>query len=341
MASTSLVIKQTHFPSFLIVISTLLILLSSSYSAFANDNKLNFNSNNLDSLHLDTTTATKLQKYNVTSTTGITVSGLSSGGYFAVQFHIAHSALVDGCAVFAGGPFYCAESNVLTAQNNCMKTLLGGPNIVELINLTKSDFLLGYIDDPANLANDKVYLFSGKADTVVSPNIVHSLNSYYSTFVHTSNIVADFNVNAEHCMPTIDYAEGEDCATLGSPFIGKCGFDGAGHALQQLYGGGLKTGGVAVASNLIAFDQRPFFSSASLSSIGDTGYIYVPTACKSGSSSCRLHVSFHGCEQNLETIGNKYAAHAGYNDWAEANDIIVLYPYVKVSSTVPFNPNGW
>jgi len=34
----------------------------------------------------------------------VTVSGLSAGGYMAVQFHIAHSSLVHGAGVIAAGP---------------------------------------------------------------------------------------------------------------------------------------------------------------------------------------------------------------------------------------------
>jgi hypothetical protein len=44
------------------------------------------------------------------SRTGVTVSGLSSGGFFAHQFHIAFSKLVHGAGIIAGGPFGCVES---------------------------------------------------------------------------------------------------------------------------------------------------------------------------------------------------------------------------------------
>jgi len=278
--------------------------------------------------------ASSLQKYNIQG--AITVSGISSGGYMAVQFHVSHSATVNGSAVFAGGPFYCAESNLEYATSKCMATTLGGPETTTLINLTKTDYSLGYIDDPSNMRNHKIYLWSGKEDTVVDPAIVHALESYYASFVKESNIVADFSIPAEHCMPTLDY--GESCATLSSPFLGKCGFDGAGRALQQMYSGNLQDGGKQISSNLMAFDQTPFFSSSS-SSIADIGYVYVPTACQQGDA-CSLHVSFHGCEQNTALIGNEYAEHAGYNNWAEANNIIVLYPYVKASNLVPYNPKG-
>ena len=36
----------------------------------------------------------------------VTLSGLSSGGAMAVQFHTVHSRLVRGLAVFAAPPYY-------------------------------------------------------------------------------------------------------------------------------------------------------------------------------------------------------------------------------------------
>src|SRR5262245_19690708 len=38
------------------------------------------------------------------------VSGLSSGAYMAGQFHIAHSRIVVGTGIIAGGPYACAEN---------------------------------------------------------------------------------------------------------------------------------------------------------------------------------------------------------------------------------------
>lgn len=37
----------------------------------------------------------------------VSVSGLSSGAFFAVQMHVAYSGTFMGAGVFAGGPFYC------------------------------------------------------------------------------------------------------------------------------------------------------------------------------------------------------------------------------------------
>jgi len=273
------------------------------------------------------------------STHGLTVSGLSSGAYMAVQMHIAHSASINGSAIFAGGPWYCAESNLEYAEHKCMDQALGPPETAKLVALTTTDAATGLIDNPMNLKNSKVYLFSGKDDTVVDQRVMKALQSYYMSFIpNSANIKSDFNLKAEHCIPTETY--GEECQSLASPYIGKCGFDGAGKALQHIYGD-LAPRTKAINTNLFAFDQTPFFVNTGLNSIGDIGYVYIPTACQvRGTASCRLHMSFHGCEQNLELIGNAYAVHSGFNEWAEANNIVILYPYAKVSKLVPYNPKG-
>jgi poly(3-hydroxybutyrate) depolymerase len=37
-------------------------------------------------------------------------------------------------------------------------------------------------------------------------------------------------------------------------------------------------------------------------------------------------VAFHGCLQYESKIGDAFYARAGYNEWAESNAIIILYP---------------
>jgi poly(3-hydroxybutyrate) depolymerase len=49
----------------------------------------------------------------------VTVSGISSGGFMAVQLHVAHSSTVKGAGVLAGGPYYCAQGNLWAAFYRC------------------------------------------------------------------------------------------------------------------------------------------------------------------------------------------------------------------------------
>ena len=51
-------------------------------------------------------------------------------------------------------------------------------------------------------------------------------------------------------------------------------------------------------------------------------------------------VSFHGCKQSTSNIQNQYVADTGLNNWAETNNIIVLYPQVVPSYVSPANPDG-
>ena len=215
----------------------------------------------------------------------------------------------------------------------------GRPQVEKLVDVTLTDAALLLIDPPSNLSDDKVYLYSGRDDTVVDPVVVNSLLNYYLYFMKASNIVADFDFPSEHCMPTLDY--GEPCATLASPFLGKCGFDGAGAAFEVIYGT-LKTKAKAINANFQTFDQTGHIppSRSATSSLSKVGYIYVPTNCSSGAVTCPLHFSFHGCEQTLEQIGSQYAEFSGYNAWAESNNVIVVYPYASPSQLIPFNPNG-
>jgi hypothetical protein len=61
----------------------------------------------------------------------------------------------------------------------------------------------------------------------------------------------------------------------------------------------------------------------------DEGFVYVPDAC-AAKEPCRLHVALHGCKQSVGDIGDAFVRHAGYNEWADTNHIIVLYPQTHV-----------
>ena len=78
-----------------------------------------------------------------------------------------------------------------------------------------------------------------------------------------------------------------------------------------------------------------------------TGWLYVPAACQN-QQPCRLHIAFHGCKQyqsyrffqpgaGMVTFGTTFVKNAAYNQWADSNGIIVLYPQATVRSG---NPNG-
>jgi hypothetical protein len=225
---------------------------------------------------------------------------------------------------------------VAGAEYKCMKIIYGPPNPALLVDVTLEFERTLLIDRVSNLHDDRVYIFSGKEDSVVNPIVVQTLESYYKYFTQPHNIVGDYALSAEHCFPTLNY--GEECTTLSSPYIGKCGFDGAKAAFKTLFES-LAPAGVALSKNLFKFSQVPYWPD-SFSSLADVGYLYVPTDCQSASIVCHLHISLHGCEQTQDLIGNEYVTKIGMNEWAETNRVIVLYPYAARSDAAPVNPNG-
>lgn len=78
-----------------------------------------------------------------------------------------------------------------------MSPVLGGPNAQELADLTSVFADAGSIDPVSNLANSKVFIYSGIIDTVVSRTVVTSLQDYYALFVQSSaggNITTEYDV---------------------------------------------------------------------------------------------------------------------------------------------------
>jgi hypothetical protein len=64
-------------------------------------------------------TVVQLQRYQI-DPAKIFVAGISSGGFAAVQMHIAHSSTFKGAAIYAGGVDWCAGAGgAATALANC------------------------------------------------------------------------------------------------------------------------------------------------------------------------------------------------------------------------------
>lgn len=266
------------------------------------------------------------------------LSGLSSGGFMAVQVHIAHSQSFKGVGVFAAGPYDCAQGSTFKALGECMNPVFANtPAIEPLVKKTHLLATQGNIDPVDNLKTSKVWLFSGKSDSTVHPQVVAQLEKYYQEFIPPSQITRVSHINAGHGIITKAY--GQSCNTTGSPFINKCDYDGAGEVLSHIYGP-LNPRANHIESELLEFDQTPFVDDKKPGKYGlaEKGYVYVPKSCRT--SSCGIHVFLHGCQQNAEKIGTELVEHAGFNEWAETNNLIILYPQTKASLAMPVNPMG-
>ena len=268
----------------------------------------------------------------------VTVSGLSSGGAMAVQFHAAHSSLVRGAGVLAAGPYLCAEGSIQYALGRCMQDGRDIP-VARLLQLADDLASNGRIDPVAGFVGDRVWLYRGALDPYVNVTVVDALAEYYRARVGASNLVRVEREGASHNFPT-SHADAAACATSASPYVANCGIDGARAVLEQMYGPLAAAAETTALAPLVEFDQRPYAAAAGSATLADRGWLYVPAACtEAGAEGCRLHVVFHGCKQGASAVGDAFVRRAGYLEVADANRIVLLFPQVKPTLT-PLNPLG-
>lgn len=276
-----------------------------------------------------------------------TVSGLSSGAFMAAQFAVAYSASISGAGLIAGGPYYCASqpgrfpyiaylNNALTTCMNPASAQVAPPVASELLKSARDFARDKLIDDTANLQRQRIYLFSGTRDQTVTRPVVEQVARFYQLAgTPAAQVRLVDNVNAGHAIIT-DRSQDAACDQTQSPFINNCGFMQSHQLLQHLYPD-LQPPATAPNGKLLAFNQRPFIKS-SYSSMSNTGYAYVPDVCNR--ESCRVHVVFHGCLQTTQAIGTRFVTTTGYNQVADSNRLIVLYPQAEPSPIYPYNPKG-
>ncbi|MDR1424760.1 MAG: poly(3-hydroxybutyrate) depolymerase [Azoarcus sp.] len=270
------------------------------------------------------------------SAENLTVSGLSSGGFMAVQFHVAHSALVRGAGILAGGPYYCAKGSMTRAVTSCMSPnfLMPVPKAADLRAEVDKQAAAHRIEDPAHLRNSRVWILSGGKDTTVDRAVVEQTDAFYRLWLPESAIVYERLPGAGHAMIAPQAADGGVCAVTAPPYINRCGeFDAPARLLDHLLGKPSGAGASGGEGELLSFAQRDFAGSDA--GMGGLGYVYIPTGCRNGG--CSIHVALHGCKQNIETIGETYVRESGYQHWAQVRRLIVLYPQTANSGK---NPNG-
>lgn len=288
------------------------------------------------------------------------VSGLSSGAFMSVQFQVAYSSIVKGAGIVAGGPYFCSQGSTLRATMQCSCTLdpthtmctvsATSTDVPTLVSDTKQFAAKKLIDDPANLAHQRVFILAGNKDQTVPAPVAAQLSDYYSKLaVPAANLSNVRLSNAAHTMPTLDYGKG--CDKEETPYLGKCQYDAAKAILSWIYGP-LNEPLPKATGRFVQFDQTPFLPKNGFqwtSGLDSSGWAYIPAACAKGEA-CRLHIALHGCTQGQSYLpltpppggglyyGTTYVRNAGYDRWADNNHIVVLYPQAV---TIPGkNPNG-
>ncbi|MBU2978840.1 PHB depolymerase family esterase [Alteromonas sp. C1M14] len=265
----------------------------------------------------------------------ITVSGLSAGGYMANQMHIAYSDWISGVGIIAAGPYYCAKGDITTALSQCVDKEEPAINLDELSAVAEQQAQQNTIAPLANLKNDKVWLFHGTRDTRVSASATNKLAQQYARWVSAENIKYVNDKPIAHLFPTLNH--GGQCMVSEAPFIGRCDYDAAGDMLSFLLDD-IKPASTKTSGRVISYSQKSLAGSDA-KTLADTGYAYVPKQCEEGET-CHVHVSFHGCNQYAEAVDMAYVEQTGLNNWADSNNLVVVYPQTRKSLFMPLNPQG-
>ncbi len=299
---------------------------------------------------------TKLQRYTI-DPKRIFVAGISSGGFGAVQMHVAHSSVFKGAAIYAGGVYWCAQGAtaaqaLVSCGGETVSTGTGsrGSALYESTLPLSEAYLdvqssLGTIDDESHLKNAPVYLWSGTNDEVVNPKEMADLDTEYLHY--GANVKFDSTYPADHGWESPD---GElPCGMLGTPYMLACQnlagggtYDSVQTWLHMFLGSLQPRNGGALGGTLLSFDQTEFGADATKLSMANTGSVFVPKDCAQGKI-CGFILAEHGCLQYAGLVGSKWVDEAGIDEWADTNDLVVLYPDTvaePAGSAVALNPNG-
>ncbi|EFA84431.1 polyhydroxybutyrate depolymerase [Heterostelium album PN500] len=275
----------------------------------------------------------------ITNAGSVTVSGISSGAYMAVQFHVAFSSVVQGAGVIAGGPYYCANNDVLIATTSCM----ADPSLINLTELyAATDFAASTltIDPTSNLASTKVWIYSGMKDTVVVQGVVKKLETYYQHYIDASQINTTYNIPSEHSFVTDNF--GNNCSYLGPDYINNCNFNSAYNLLSFILPTEINPPSTTNSSkeNFVEIDQSQFipYGTALDAGLYDYAFAYIPPQCQQRNKGvCSVHIAYHGCLQTIPLIGDTFYVNTGYNEIADTNNLIILYPQAQANT---LNPKG-
>lgn len=271
-----------------------------------------------------------LSSYNIS---GVYVSGVSSGGYMATQLQVAYSSRIRGAGVFSAGPYYCAQNNVNQALYGCMNNIWP-----DHLGTLESDTSLwagyGWIDPTGYLSGQPVYVFHGGSDTTIAKSVTDDLVNYYNHFGTSTQY--DTSTSAGHAWVT-PYGP-NSCTVTASPYLNNCGVDPENAMLRKLFGGVNAPNTGPLGGTLIQFDQNAYAVNgyANGLSMDNDGFTYVPASCAAGQS-CRLMVALHGCLQGYSDVGTAFVDDANLDQYADTNNMIVLYPQAIASGA---NPNG-
>jgi poly(3-hydroxybutyrate) depolymerase len=266
----------------------------------------------------------------------IAVAGFSSGAVMAQQFHLAFSDKLVGAVLLSGPPYGCAQGSLDLALSRCIKGEPEAPDAAVLAREVQQRAARGELASLDGLAGDRVLALHGKSDTLVATEVARASLGIYEALPQAASMQLRWDGGGDfaHVWPTT--AAGGDCNATAPPYIGRCGRDLAQGAMQVLFDAPSQP--AATATGELALVGMPALPDGAGTSLDEAAFLYRPARC-TGGNTCGLLIAFHGCEQERLRIGDAFARDSGFNRWADAHDVVVLYPQAR-STYMPLNPKA-
>ncbi len=117
---------------------------------------------------------------------------------------------------------------------------------------------------------------------MIAESVAHATVDFYDALkaavpaLSSLTVTWDGSHDFSHTFPT--ESAGIDCDKVGTPFLGKCGFDGAGAVFHALYGAPLHKVARPKA-NCSASTRMRCWPDGKDAALADEGVAYVPPAC--------------------------------------------------------------
>ncbi|CAF3394189.1 unnamed protein product [Rotaria sp. Silwood1] len=310
----------------------------------------------------------------------VTVSGISSGAAMAVQFHMAYSKEISGCGILAGSPYLCAGNLTGVTkcmqgpvQNiSALRILLklesyeSAGNIDSLSNIENdSVYIFSGTKDLVTLPsivklNEKIYSvlganiktnyelpaahgfptdnFGESCDVLNIKNFINNcgFNMAYDVLnhLHGGQLIAPKSNSATPLVgqmlvfrqanfqnPPPSLAVGDISSISVLKWISDT------MSFYNPTKWGWPTSGLfnlTMPTITVPFEGQQVNTRSSSIGLDEHGFVYFSSACSKGKW----------------FIGDTFITKTGYLEVAELNNLIVLFPQVTPTATIPMNPMG-
>lgn len=271
------------------------------------------------------------------------------------------------------------DANILTAYFIGMNPLIPSvaPSGIELAKQARERSGTD-IDPIGHLKDQRLYIFSGTQDKVVYQSSVEQTKLFYHELgVNDRHVKWVSDVAAGHAIITRN-PEDSPLSTNQPPYINRGDFIQSHDILKTIYPDSHSPTHAAPLTGLLhRFSQLALmpgdtdnerYDNLKNASMSEFGYVYVPASVLDHNATAseghhhqhnqpvRIHMVMHGCKQgynytpvingrpdtdNYPPYGNRYITTTGYNEYADLNNMIVIYPQAEgVDDGKIQNPDG-